>query len=181
MSQELEVLLMVASRLTEANIPYMVTGSIAMNYYAIPRMTRDIDIVVELSEPNVDQAVQLFQQDFYIDRDMVREAVKNQSMFNVIHNDYVIKVDLIVRKDNEYRCTEFSRRRRVKIDGTGFNIVAPEDLILSKLAWAKDSHSEMQIRDVRNLLSSVKDLDREYVTRWSHDLGLSALLEEALQ
>lgn len=55
MSQELEILKTVTRRLVEANLPYMVTGSIAMNYYALPRMTRDIDIVVELTESSVDQ------------------------------------------------------------------------------------------------------------------------------
>ncbi|MDA0738857.1 MAG: hypothetical protein O2999_04450 [Nitrospirae bacterium] len=181
MSQELEVLQMVTGRLAEANLPYMVTGSIAMNYYAVPRMTRDIDIVVELVESDIDLAVQIFQQDFYIDQEMVQGAVKNRSMFNVIHNDYLIKVDLIVRKDNEYRRTEFSRKQGIEIGGHELNIVAPEDLILSKLEWAKDSHSEMQLRDVRNLLSCVQDLDREYLSRWSTDLGLNDLYKETLQ
>ena len=181
MSQELDVLNMVTRRLADANIPYMVTGSMAMNYYAVPRMTRDIDIVVELAEGDASHAVQIFQKDFYIDPEMVQDAVKNTSMFNIIHNDYIIKVDLIIRKAHEYRCTEFSRKRCIEIDGHPCNIVSPEDLILSKLEWAKESHSEMQLRDVRNLLTSVKDLDREYLTKWAHDLGVKDLYEEVLQ
>ncbi len=64
MSQELQVLKLVTGRLAEAGISYMVTGSMAVNYYAVPRMTRDIDIVVELSELDVNRAVKLFQEDF---------------------------------------------------------------------------------------------------------------------
>lgn len=180
MSQELEILQMVTTRLAEAGIPYMVTGSIAMNYYAVPRMTRDIDIVVELAEEDVGEAVRLFQGDFYVDREMVQQAVKNQLMFNVIHNAYMIKVDLIVRKNSDYRKEEFSRRRTVKIDDHSLHIAAPEDLILSKLDWAKDSHSEIQLGDVRNLLAAVQKLDHDYLAGWADRLGLRELYQEVM-
>lgn len=180
MSQELEVLQLVTTRLAEVGIPYMVTGSIAMNYYAVPRMTRDIDIVVELVEKDVEAAVRLFQRDFYVDREMVQEAVKNRLMFNVIHNAYMIKVDLIVRKNSDYRQEEFSRRRTVKIDDHSLHIVAPEDLILSKLDWAKDSHSEIQLNDVRNLLAAVPQLDHAYLVGWADRLGLKELYREVM-
>lgn len=50
----------------------MVTGSMAANFYTVPRMTRDIDLVIELSEPDVDPVTRLFQLEYYIDRDMVQ-------------------------------------------------------------------------------------------------------------
>jgi hypothetical protein len=53
-SEQLDVLLDVASRFDAAAIPYMVSGLMAMNYYAQPRMTRDIDLVVEMG--NTDAA-----------------------------------------------------------------------------------------------------------------------------
>ena len=146
---------MVTTRLAEAGIPYMVTGSIAMNYYAVPRMTRDIDIVIELSEEDVEETVRLFQREFYVDREMVQQAVKDRLMFNVIHNAYMIKVDLIVRKNSDYR-----------------------NLILSKLDWAKDSHSEIQLGDVRNLLAAVPQLDHDYLIGWADRLGLRELYQE---
>ena len=180
MSQELEVLQLVTTRLAEAGIPYMVTGSIAMNYYAVPRMTRDIDIVVELSEEDVGETVRLFHGDFYVDHEMVQEAVKNRLMFNVIHNAYMIKVDLIVRKNSDYRKEEFSRRRIVKVDDHPFYIVAPEDLILSKLEWAKDSHSEIQLGDVRNLLAAVPQLDRDYLAVRVDRLGLREVYQKVM-
>jgi hypothetical protein len=57
----------------------MVTGSMAANFYAVPRMTRDIDIVIELSERDVDRVTRLFQQEYYIDHDMVQRAVRDLS------------------------------------------------------------------------------------------------------
>jgi len=44
----------VCTSLDDNNIPYMISGSIALNVYTIPRMTRDIDIVVELTENKVE-------------------------------------------------------------------------------------------------------------------------------
>jgi hypothetical protein len=85
MSEELEVLLLVAQRLTAANIPYMVTGSMAANYYTVSRMTRDIDLVAELSESDVDRIVELFDADFYIDREAAQQAVRDKGIFNIIH------------------------------------------------------------------------------------------------
>ena len=94
MSEELEVLRIVTLRLNKANIPYMISGSIAANYYTVPRMTRDIDIVVELAQSNIDRFVALFQEDFYADKEMIKAEALNQGMFSLIHNQYVIKVVL---------------------------------------------------------------------------------------
>ena len=82
MSEELEVLNIVTHRLREADIPYMVSESIAANYYTIPRMTRDIDMVIELKQGDVDKFVGLFEGDFYVDRKMVASEVSRQGMFN---------------------------------------------------------------------------------------------------
>src|SRR5438874_2648154 len=90
----------------------MVTGSFAANYYAVPRMTRDIDLVVELSAGDADRFCALFEGDFYLDRDAVRAAIASRGTFNLIHQAHVVKVDCIVRKDSEYRRTEFARQRR---------------------------------------------------------------------
>ena len=181
MSDELDVLKSVAAQLAGAGIPYMVTGSIAANFYAVPRMTRDIDLVIELSERDVDRITHLFQQEFYLDRDMVQRAVRDHGMFNMIHTALVVKVDCVVRKETDYRREEFTRRRAVSIADQQIFIVAPEDLILSKLDWAKESRSQTQLNDVRNLLRSVQGLDMAYLNRWADRLGLATLYQEVRQ
>lgn len=178
MSEELEVLKIVTGRLNAAGIPYMVTGSIATNFYAVPRMTRDIDLVVELSEPDAERLVGSFRDAFYVDGDMVQRAIREKTMFNLIHQQYVIKVDFVIRKASEYRQEEFSRRRPVSVEGNEFLVVAPEDLILSKLEWSKETRSEAQLADVRNLLRSVEGLDRDYLARWAKRLSLESFLRE---
>ena len=181
MTEELEVLTTIAARLEAAGIPYMVTGSFAANYYAVPRMTRDIDLVVELSAGDTDRFCALFEHDFYLDRAAVRAAIAGRGAFNLIHQTFVIKVDFIVRKDSEYRRTEFARQRRGSIEGHALAIVAPEDLIISKLDWMRETRSEVQLGDVRNLLRSVPDLDTQHLAHWTERLGLAALYQEALR
>ncbi|MFO1429714.1 MAG: hypothetical protein U1F76_06185 [Candidatus Competibacteraceae bacterium] len=175
MNDQLYVLQLVAERLEKAVIPYMVSGSVAINYYAQPRLTRDIDIIVELAPADAERIIELFEPDFYIDEEMVRTAIARQSLFNVIHNDLIVKIDFIVKKDTPYRKNEFSRRLLMKIDNFQLWLVAAEDLILSKLVWAKDSHSEMQLNDIRNLLASVPDLDVNYIEHWATELDVMNL------
>jgi hypothetical protein len=174
----LKVLLLVGGRLERAGIPYMLSGSTAMNFYARPRMTRDVDLVVELGAADVPRLVPLFAEDFSIDEEEIREALARPSLFNLVHYDTVVKVDCIVRKPGAYRQQEFQRRRAREVEGQRIWVVAPEDLILSKLHWARDSHSEVQLGDVRNLLEAVPALDWPYLERWARELGVEPLLEE---
>lgn len=178
MDDYLKVLRLVAEKLDSAAIEYMVSGSTALGFYGRPRMTRDIDIVVELPVAKVPQLDFLFSGEFSVDVDEVREAIDRRSMFNLVHVATVVKVDFIVRKESEYRRVEFGRRRAFVSDGQRIQVVAMEDLILSKLAWAKDSHSEFQLRDVRGLFELQPSMDREYLGRWARELGVEALLDE---
>lgn len=180
MTEQLEVLKDIVWRLDEAGIPSMVSGSVAMNYYALPRMTRDIDLVVQLRQGDVAKLERLLGDEYYFSPEAATAALARRAMFNLIHQGFMVKVDCIVRKDTEYRRLEFSRRRRVEVLGVPFHIVTPEDLILSKLDWARDGRSEIQLGDVRNLLEAVADLDRDYLTRWAAKLGLSDLLDEVM-
>ena len=75
-------------------------------------------------------------------------AVVREGMANIIHLKLLVKVDLIVGKDTPYRREEFRRRRSVELDGVTIWFVAPEDLVLSKLAWMRDSGSAIQRRDI---------------------------------
>lgn len=176
MPVELEVLKIVSERLTAAHIPYMLTGSFAMAYYGQPRMTRDIDLVVSLAVEDVPDIVAALSPDFYIDADDVRSAVQSQRLFNLMHHATGIKVDLIVRKSSEYRQVEFSRRKNIEMNGVETCIVSREDLILSKLVWAKDANSELQRRDVETLLD--ESVDRQYLNHWAFRLEISDLLKE---
>lgn len=133
MSAELEVLQDAIARLEGAGIAYMLTGSVALSYYAEPRMTRDIDLVVELADRDPKSIVSLFAPDYYVSEADVGRAIAARTMFNVLHLGKVVKLDLIVRKDTAYRRREFERRKRVQMPGFEACIVSREDLIFPKL------------------------------------------------
>jgi hypothetical protein len=176
---EIDIVRDISQRFERVGIAYMLTGSMAMNYYAQPRMTRDIDVVIAIAPEDVHRVAVLFHPDYYVSEESIRESIVRESIFNLIHQDSVIKVDCIIRKRSEYRLVEFERRQRISIlDFTTF-IVSKEDLIISKLFWAKDSHSEIQLGDVKNLLAT--GYDAAYLQRWTHELGLDNLLKECLK
>ena len=175
---ELSVLTLVVTRLDAAGMAYMVTGSVAVSLYAEPRMTRDVDLVVELQPSDAARIVEMFGAEFNCDAARIRDAIAQQSMFNLIHTTAVVKVDVIVRKDGAYRETEFGRRRLAKVAGVDMWTVSAEDLILSKLDWARSSRSEMQLRDVRNVIAAQQDLDWAYLGMWASRLGVVDMLDE---
>jgi predicted nucleotidyltransferase len=177
MDEQLEFLRLLAQRLDSAGIPYMLTGSPAMAVYAQPRMTRDIDLVIECRTEDAENLVRLLEPDCYLDAEAVRRAVELRSMFHAIHRELIIKADFIVKKAEPYRVLEFERRRRLDVDGLAVWVVSIEDLILSKLSWAKGSHSPQQQSDVQALLRSSQTVDFEYLNQWSGALGVHATLQ----
>lgn len=178
MNEELEVLKIVTQRLNDADVSYMISGSMAANYYAIPRMTRDIDIVIELKELNVNKFVDLFRDDFYIDKDTVRREVRRRGIFNIIHNEYIVKIDFILHQDSNFQKSCFKRRKRINIDQNIMWMISAEDLILAKLLWAQESLSELQLNDVTNLYQSAADLDKNYIEQWVDALNLDQMYKD---
>lgn len=178
MLSELDVLKLVSERLSNNRFQFMLTGSFALAYYATPRMTRDLDIVVDLRETDVERLAGVFRTDFYLDPDDARAAVVAQRMFNLMHLETGIKVDFIVRKGTKYRKMEFFRRRAVSFSGVETFIVSREDLILSKLVWAAETNSEMQLRDIKSLVH--ESLDQVYLRQWAPSLGVATALEKVL-
>lgn len=179
MLSELDLLLDVTQRLEKNGFEYMLTGSMALNHYAQPRMTRDIDIVLAFVLSDLKKLPQLFGEDFYFSENAAKEAVLHQSSFNVIHNDSLIKIDFMIRKREEYRQVEFDRRQRIEVKDHKLWIVSKEDLILSKLEWARDSRSKRQLTDVENLLAT--GADQTYLKTWSQKLNLTDMLTRVSQ
>ena len=140
-------------------IEYMVTGSFAMSAYGEIRFTRDIDVVLQIAEDQAKGFVQLFQTDYYVSEEAVKRAILRRRIFNVINHAHSGKLDCIVTKDTDFARTSFARRYKVTVSGVEFWTTTREDLIVAKLSWARDTHSEMRIRDIANLTSTEYDSD----------------------
>ena len=100
MATEIDIVRDVSNKFEQSGIGYMLTGSMAMNYYAQPRMTRDIDVVVAIKSNDVERVAALFEPEYYVSKESIRESIERESIFNLIHHESVIKVDCIVRKQN---------------------------------------------------------------------------------
>lgn len=157
--------------LDEENIPYMLSGSVAMSAYILPRATRDFDFVVSLKKSDVDRFVRFFQEGYYCNAEAVRDAVAHQSLFNIIDHTSGYKADFVILKDQAYRQEEFKRRILMDFFGKKVYLVSAEDLLLSKIIWIQDYQSALQMEDVRNL-SQLETLDWAYINEWLKELNL---------
>lgn len=69
--EQLEVLRKVVEKLCDLDIEYMLSGSVAMNFYGQPRMTRHIDIIISIKETQIRRFIDAFKEEFYIESEMV--------------------------------------------------------------------------------------------------------------
>jgi hypothetical protein len=177
----------VAKAFDELGVQYYVGGSVASSAYGIARATLDVDIVSDLKLPHVSPMVEMLKASYYIDKDMILEAIDSRSSFNVIHLDTMIKVDVFVVGDTPYDRETLKRKRKDTLDdeqGTEFYLGSAEDVILNKLKWFRmgGNVSEQQWRDVLGVLKvQERLLDTEYLRHWAAALGLTGLLEEAFR
>jgi hypothetical protein len=101
-------------------------------------------------------------------------------MFNAIDNVTLLKVDFIFRKTRNFSSEEFKRRRSALVQGVDFFVATAEDIVISKLEWAKLGESARQIEDVVGILKvRGKNLDLPYIEKWVHELGLESQWNEA--
>ncbi len=173
-------LLKIISILDRLSLNYFVTGGFAVSVWGRPRATFDIDIVVELVEPDVKNLTKALREIFkagYIDEDMMKTAIKYQKEFNFIDPESGSKIDFWIKKDNELTIQKFKRRRLEKIQGQGVYFISPEDLILSKLEWYQKSGSTRQLEDIESVLKISGDkLDMNYLNKWAKKLGVFKIL-----
>lgn len=158
-----------------AGVPHMLTGSLASAYYATPRATQDVDLVIDAAEGSaLDRVVVgLASAGYYVDRDAAQEALRSHGQFNAIDPVGGWKVDLIIKKDRSFSRAEFDRRASASLLGVEVSVASLEDVVLAKLEWSKLGDSELQRRDVTQLLERAgARLDLSYVERWVRDLGL---------
>jgi hypothetical protein len=176
MQSQVDIVRDISERLDAADIGYMLTGSMALNCYALPCVPRNLDFVIALRPQDAEVMVRLFSPDYDISREAVDRAIAQQSFFNFSHRKNRIKVNGIICQQIKYRLTEFNRRQRVKLENSKTWIVSKEDLIISKLHWARKSLSERHLRDVTNLAAT--GCDSIYIERWARALGIFMLWQE---
>lgn len=181
MTQE-EVIKKVVTGLEKNDIYYMLTGAIAVSYYGRPRFTHDVDLVVQIRIEDAGRLVELFKGEFYVALEGIIDAVKHSTMFNLIHQETGIKVDCWLLKHTEYDELCFSRRRKETIFDQEMYISSPEDLIITKLDWYKQSDLQKHYEDVVGIFQIQKGkLDVDYIKKWAEYFSFSGVIEDILE
>ncbi len=167
----------VAARLKAVGVEYMLTGSGAAMFYGLSRSTADLDVVVDLDILDVAPLVDAFDGDYYVNADAVFDALERRSMFNVIPFFPGLKTDFILLRDEPFQQEAFSRRRQINWHGTLVWVIDPRDLVLSKLNWARESHSAQQFADVRAIMASGFVEEDDEFRAWIDRLDLQDVLD----
>jgi len=174
------LLKIVKKRLDKADIPYMVSGGIAVSFWGFPRTTHDIDMVIEAHEKDKDKIIKLFEKDFYVSSEAVEEAIKKRFTFNIINNKSGLKIDFWLIKKDAFGRAEFKRRLKKKIFGEDIFIISPEDLILCKLIGFEETKSGRRLQDAKSILQTSR-VDMRYIKNWARKQGTIEILNEIIK
>ncbi len=180
--QQLQVLQKTVKRLEKLGIEYYITGSMASNYYGLPRLTHDLYIVIMLDSNKVLEIVEIFSVDSHVSEEGIQEAFAGSGMFNIIDLETGFKVDFWLYRGSEFDESCFAREVKVLLsdDLSGW-IATPEDVVLHKLYWNTISPSERQRNDARGvLLVQGERIDKEYLRQWATHLNIEQDLEQLL-
>ena len=154
------------------NIPYMLSGSMAMSVYTVSRYTKDFDFIVHLGPSDIPRLKDFFKEGYYFDEDSIAEAIKQKGMFNIIDHASNYKAGFIMQRDDEFEQVKFNRRMLVQSSGIRIFVISLEDLLLSKLVWIQELQSSLQTTDIIEL-SKLDTIDWPYVHKWIHILKLN--------
>ena len=178
---EQELLVDCLQRLNGLGVGYFLTGSMASNFWGIPRSTHDLDFVVQFPPTDVLRVVAAFAGDFFVQEISVRSAFRPPFQFNAIDTRSALKVDFWLLRDDPFSQSMFARRGLVTIFATPAWLATAEDVLLHKLYWHVLTPSDRQLGDAAGVWSvQGAALDMAYLRRWAGSLGVEGLLEDIL-
>ena len=181
------ITLLVTQTLEQIGIAYAIGGSLASSLHGVMRSTLDVDIVADMRFEHIPPLVAALAQEFYADNEMMREAIKRRSSFNLIHYETAFKVDIFIRKLRPFEQMQLERRQLSVIANDperSVYVTSPEDTVLAKLEWYRlgGEVSDRQWRDILGVLKTrAGELDLDYLHQWARELKVSDLLERVLQ
>jgi len=135
---------------------YMVTGAVASIIYGEPRLTHDVDLVVEMTEKDAENIIDAFPSDqFYCPPiDVIRLETRRslRGHFNLIHHETGFKADIYTVGEDELHHWAMSRRIQIQVEGESVWVAPPEYVILRKLEYYREGKSEKHLRDIASMM-----------------------------
>ena len=182
----IDVTLKVVKVFKKLDISYHIGGSLASSAFGMARSTLDVDIVADIKPEQAYDIYENLREEFYVDSEMISDAIQKQSSFNLIHLETLFKVDVFPLKSHPFDRQAFSRRLEKPFSEDVLSqlfFATPEDIILHKLTWYKagEEVSDRQWNDVLGVLKvQGNQLDMTYLDHWAKELSVSALLTKAI-
>lgn len=186
-NEPVEVTLKVTGILEQLGVPYLIGGSLASTLYGMVRTTQDSDVVAEMRLEHLQPFVSALQDEFYLEKEMIAEAIRRHASFNIIHRETMFKVDVFIPRPRPFLKAQLARAQTQTFTfetEVSAKFASPEDTILSKLEWYRmgGEVSDRQWRDILGVLKTrAGELDLDYLRKWAKDLKVSDLLERALK
>jgi hypothetical protein len=174
-----EAVVAVLDALAAAEVPYMIVGSLASNFHGIPRSTRDADVVIDLVPGALRRLVDALPPALSLDLQGSFEPVTATTRYLIALTGSPFVCELFVRSDDAHDRERFVRRQRVLALGRDAFVATAEDMIVTKLRWARDAGRLKDREDIRNILAiRGSELDWPYLERWTSEHGTGDLLAE---
>jgi len=168
-----DLLVIVLGVLAELQVPFMLSGSMASNFYGVPRATLDADIVVELDRLPIDNLARRLSAGFELGAQLGFESVTGSRRLLIRARDSAFQVELFGLTDDPHDLERFARRQAVTLFGVAVAVPTAEDVIINKLRWWKTAARRKDFDDVRNVLAvQSAAIDRDYLLQWCERLKL---------
>ena len=175
--QEVNLYRLFTDRLNKTRIPYAVTGSVASITYGEPRMTHDIDIVLEVAIDRAEEFIDLFpSEEFY--RPPV-EVLKTEILrssrghCNIIHLETGFKADIYFPGTNPFQNWAIANARTFNFHDSRISVAPPEYVIVKKLEFYKEGLEQKHIKDIKAIVLNSKELiDFTLLEKYISQFGL---------
>jgi len=176
--QDLNLFSLYINILDDNNIPYFITGSVASIVYGDPRLTNDIDLVINIDESKIDSFIKAFpKEQFYCPpEEVIRTEINRPSRghFNLIHHDSGFKADIYLTGKSEFQLWAMQNSRQIDFAGSKINIAPIEYVIVMKLLFYKEGRAQKHILDIQSIINNSNDLiDHTLLHKLIQERGLN--------
>ena len=165
--------------LNQTGINYMVTGSVACIIYGQPRMTHDIDLVLNITASDIHQLVAAFpQEDFYCPPESVIKTEcsrETRGHFNLIHHASGFKADVYPVGREDLMKWGFNHKKQYDMMGEHVWVAPPEYVIVQKLQYYHEGQSSKHVTDIQGILKTSEEMiDYQQLSKWVEKNALKA-------
>jgi len=178
---ETDVIKKIIKDIEKAKIPYLISGGFAVNVWGRIRTTHDLDVIIAITSKDIEALKKIFVPDeFYFSEEAAKDAVLSKGTFNVIHHETGLKIDFWILQDDIFGKSQIRRRVKTKFLGQPIYFISPEDLILIKLKWYKESESDRHFFDALSVCQTQKRLNKKYLKKWAELLNVLQIFNKLI-